>query len=133
MEIVLAFGLLAVAILALIAMFTSGVKLSAQARNITVATELGKQVIERARAKVKLSGFSYLPAGTYTFDGRAGDPIAGTPVFPPAPYPSTLVEHQEYFVVVSGAEPSADQLKNLRVDVYWTDTSHISLETKFTP
>ena len=37
MEIVLAFGLLAVAILALIAMFTSGVKLSAQARNITVA------------------------------------------------------------------------------------------------
>lgn len=130
---VLSFGLLAVAILALVAMFISGVKLSAQSRNITVATEIGRGVLEEIRAQIKVQGFSYLPTGDYSYDGRVPDAQAGPPYFPPAPYPGSKLNNQEYQVVVTGKEPSVDRLKQVRVDVYWTATSHISLETRFTP
>ena len=60
-----AFGILAVAILGLIGVFSSGVSLAAQARDLSVATELGRQVMERIRSATKNADFSHIPV-SYT-------------------------------------------------------------------
>lgn len=132
-EVVVAFGILAVAALALIAAFVSGMKLSAHSRDITIASEVAKQVLERTRDELRMFGFDYIPAGTYSFDGRAGDFPIGIPPFPPGPYPTTRISDQDYFVVVTGEEPAPGRLKNVRVDVYWHGDSHVTMETKFSP
>jgi hypothetical protein len=129
----LAFGLLSLAILALMAVFTSGVRAASQARNITVATELGKTALEKIRSNITTVGFASIPGGTYTFDGRLGQSQTGAPPYPPSPYPSAVIAHQEYTLVVSGEETVVGEIKGVRVDVYWNDTSHVTLETKFTP
>ena len=105
--------------------------MSAQTRNLSVATELGSQVLERTRSTSSLIGFSYIPDGSYVFDGRSGDTGVGTTtLFPPAPYPSTKVNNQLFEVVVTGEELVPERVKNIRVDIYWNDTGHTTLETR---
>ena len=115
------------------AVFTSGVRTASQARNITVATELGKKTLEKIRSDVRTTGFATIPSGSYSFDGRVGQAQTGTPLYPPSPYPSAVIANQEYTVVVTGEETVVDEVKGVRVDVYWNERSHITLETRFTP
>lgn len=89
--------------------------------------------MERIRSNVTTIGFASIPTGTYVYDGRLGNPPAGAPLYPPAPYPTTKVNGQEYFLVVSGDEPVTDRIRDVRIDVYWDELGHITLETKFTP
>lgn len=129
-ELVLAFGIVAVAILSLVAVFISGVQASARARDVTTATEVAHQILEAIKVQVRNNGQLSLPAGSYIFDGRVPDAPAGA--FPPAPYPVATLNNQRFFVVVSGAD-LGPTLKRVAVDVYWGETSKLSMETHLHP
>jgi Tfp pilus assembly protein PilV len=132
MEIVVAFGIVAVAILGLIGVFMSGVQLSARSRNLTGATQLGQQTMERIKFNISKMGFAYLPAGTYSYDGKIPTPAAGAAPFqfPPAPYPTTTVSNQNYILVVSGTELSPT-LREVQVEVLYGPTSRVKFTTRF--
>ncbi|MEW6279274.1 MAG: type II secretion system protein [Candidatus Eremiobacterota bacterium] len=133
-ELVLAFGVVAVAILSLVAVFLSGVRLTARSRELSSGTEVAHQVMEQVKLNVRQGGFGYLPPGSYNFDGKNPDPQVGVPplLFPPAPYPTTTVNNRDYTVLVSGQELSPT-LKELRVEVHWGDQSRVVLETHLHP
>ena len=133
LELVLSFGILAIAILALIGVFASGVTIAAQARDLSVATELGRQTMERIRSTTKELDFSHIPNGQYTFDGRLEHPTTGTPPFPPTPYPSVKINNHKFDIVVTGEELVLDKIKNIKIEVYWDDVSHITIETRVHP
>jgi uncharacterized protein (TIGR02598 family) len=129
-ELVLAFGIVAAAILSLVAVFIAGVQMSARSRDVTAATEVARQVLEAIKVRVRTNGQLSLPAGAYLFDGRV--PQAAAAGYPPAPYPVATVNRQRFFVVVSGSD-LGPTLKRIAVDIYWGPTSKISMETHLHP
>ncbi len=131
----LALGIVTVAILALVSVFVSGVKMAAQARDIAAANELARQVLERTRFNVRKGGLASIPSGSYTFDGRIPDPQVGAaPLeFPPIPYPGRTANKQRYSIVVSGSEVTPGRLKAIRVEVRWGATGQVALETHLHP
>ncbi len=134
-ELVLAFALVAMAILALVGVFVSGIQLAARSRDVTTATEVGRQMLERVRLNASKGGFAYIPAGGYTFDGRVGQPAVGVaPLqFPPAPYPEITQNNRKFALVVTGQEVMVGRLKSIQVEVWWSDKSKILLETSLHP
>lgn len=132
MELLLAFGIVATAILSLIGVFLSGVQLSASSRELAAGTQVAREVLEQIRANLRTGGPAYLPVGSYRFDGRRPDaPVGAAPlVFPPAPYPNRTVNGQTFTVQVEGTQSSATLL-NVRVDVFWGPTGHCFLETSY--
>lgn len=130
LEVMLALGVVAVAMLALAAVFISGLDLIARSKEIAVATELGREVVEQTKLNVRQLGFDFIPPGDYVYNGKNGDPALGTPQFPPLPYPSIVTAESEFFIVVSGTQTSAD-LRRMVVEVHWGERSKIVLETAF--
>lgn len=122
----LAVGVLAVAILSLLALFGSGLRLMDQANDVSRATEVARSVVEAT----KLLGYDGIPDGTVTFDGKNGDVAAGG--FPPEPYPSITLDGVEYFVIAS-TQPVEDTLKSVRVEVVWGARGRLSVETAVHP
>lgn len=136
MELVLALGVVTVAVLALITVFISGLELSARSRDLATATELARAVMERTKLNLRTAGFAYVPAGSYTFDGRAPAPRVGAPPldFPPDPYPGVPnLNGQRYSVLVTGSEPNPGKLKEMRVEVLFGPSSRVVVETRFHP
>jgi type II secretory pathway pseudopilin PulG len=135
-ELVIAFGIVAVAILSLVGVFVAGLKLSSRSRELAVAVEIGHQVMESIKQNTRTVGFGYVPAGAYTFDGRATTPTpqvgAAPSLFPPAPYPRSLVNAHEYRVVVSGQALSAT-LKQVRTEVFYGTSGRVSFVTLLRP
>ncbi len=66
-------GLLAVALLAVIGVFTGGLDLMARSQEISAATDVARELLER----VKSQGVSFIPGPPAVFDGRAPDPRVG--------------------------------------------------------
>jgi hypothetical protein len=132
-EIILAFGIVTVALLSLVAVFLSGLKLATHSRDLSAANEVGHHVLEAVKRNVQQSGFAYLPAGTFSFDGRptSSTPAVGTPpaTFPPSPYPGMLLNGTQFWVRVTGRELSST-LKEIVVDVYYGSNGHILLATR---
>ena len=129
LELMIAFGLITVAILGLIGVFASGLGLSGQSRNVASATELGREVIERIKFEVEQVGFGYVPGGTYSFDGHVPDVSIGSPPFPPPPYQTAWMNNQEFVISVTGSELSPT-FKEIRVTVSWDKLSKVILETR---
>jgi type II secretory pathway pseudopilin PulG len=132
LEIVIALGILSIVALALIITMISGIRASAQARRVSQGTHLAHQCMERIRTNLKVGGSSYLPAGTYKFDGQLPDPPVGTAplTFPPSPYPTYQLDQQDYRVVIYGSELSP-KLRQVSVEVLWGPSGHAALETHF--
>ena len=121
-EIILAIGVLAVAILGLATVFISGLKLVEASANLTSATNVGREFLET----VKEHGYSGTRAGT--FDGRTPTPPDARSGFPPAPYPKTTVDQHEYTLVVRCRDYSPT-IRTIEVDVYWDRDSKTSFST----
>lgn len=84
-EVVISVGLLAVALLAVIGLFTSTIRMQAQSQERAEATYLVRQLMDRIRAQPNV-----VPDAPRTWVGgelssTALDP--GPPTFPPLPYP----------------------------------------------
>ncbi len=121
-ELVVSVGLLAVVGLALLAGFTAGLKLMQQSTNLTMATDLGREVLEN----IKSSGYNQTALGT--FDGRAGDPEDPTTGFPEAPYPQGERNGWNYDLKVTCQQHSLTA-RQVTVEVRWGRTHRTSLTT----
>lgn len=123
----LAVGLLAVAVLAVVGVFTSSLELMHHSENHSVASELGRELFETIRAS---GGYAFIPAGSNRFDGRANQPkVSG---FPPDPYPEIQVDGRRYQFVVSVEEhPDLPDVRGVRIEIYWGTRGRTVLETAF--
>ena len=117
----LALGILAVALLGLMSVFVSGLRLQSQAEEITAATQVGREFLERLKA----SGPTVPGAGLY--DGWQPD-ARHSSGFPPDPYPSTTVDGRDFRLTVEVADRSAG-LKAVTVEVWWNRSEKVTLET----
>jgi type II secretory pathway pseudopilin PulG len=126
LEMMLALGILAAAVLGLVLLFGSGLQLQRQSADVTRATEVGRTFLETLRSQ----GGKAMPTAHARFDGRinqVSDPSTG---FPPAPYPSLDVDGRTYRLVVELAVHSASR-KSVKVEVYWDQNSRVVLETSY--
>jgi type II secretory pathway pseudopilin PulG len=126
MEVMLAIGLLAVAILSLVALFSSGMRLKTRLSQVTVASELARTTLERTKSM----GFSALPPVGSVFDGQIYTPQTAQG-FPPSPYPSQIIDSREYIVTVRVEEVvGRPRLRTVIVEVSWADRSQVTLSTR---
>ena len=122
LEILFALVLVTVAVLAVVSVYIGGMRLSAKGERLFIASETGKAVLERIRE----AGFSEIPDGTRTFDGRSNDPQLGD--FPPPPYPA----QGDYPILVETHLQEAN-LKSVTVRVFYDKDNSVVLQTYFTP
>jgi hypothetical protein len=122
----------ATALIALIGVITFGLQMLLRSKEMATATEVGREVMERIKVNVRTLGLGYLPVGSYVFDGRIPAPASGAPLFPPGPYPVANANGGTYPVVVSGQE-IGPRLKAVTVEVYYSATGKILLNTRMHP
>ena len=91
LEVLLALGILSVALLGIMGVYTIGLKQSVAEQSFQ-ASEMGSELLER----VGEMGFDDLPDTDVVFDGRRGDPAVDG--FPPAPYPTRNNLQAEVYV-----------------------------------
>lgn len=115
-EVMIAMVVLVIAILGLTSTFVSGLKISQSSVNLTGATNVARELLET----VKKRGYAATTVGE--FDGRVPEPSHAGSGFPPAPYPQTLVDGQQYVLLVRCREASPT-LRSVEVDVYWAQDS----------
>lgn len=117
----LAVGILAIAMLALIGVFTTGLKLLAQSRDSQTATQLARELMEQTRASGNVCRTAQV------FDGSVPTPpING---FPPPPYPAANVGGLPFTFVVR-TTPVRPDLIGVQVEVRWARHS-IRTESSF--
>jgi Tfp pilus assembly protein PilV len=131
LEVMIAITVLNVAMLVLMGVFTMGLRMMEQSTDVTVATNIASDVLERIRD----GGYANVPPGSHTWDGRVPDPQTGS--FPPGPYPTTTINHNNFTVLVKTvtqpALPKANPLIDVTVTVYWKSTAQVTLETYLHP
>ncbi len=120
LEVVIALGLLGVALLSILAVFVSGLRLQSQAEQVTEATQLARELLE----EIKASPASVPNSGQ--FDGRIPDPRSGA--FPPDPYPGVTTSGGEFRLVVELSEKSPELL-SVTVEVWWGEGQKVTLQT----
>lgn len=123
-EILIAFGIVATAVLALIAAFIAGTKLVSQSQQVANATQLARAELEAIREM----GYVAIPDADVTYDGRNPDPsIDG---FPPHPYDNP----PDGYVLLVTVEQKGYYLKSITVEVQWGDIgSKVVLQTYIHP
>lgn len=124
-ELMVAIGIVSFSLLTLMGVLTYSLGAVDGDRQLSTASNLAREVMESVRS----DGFTSIPAGTLTFDGRVPDPKAGD--FPPAPYPLVVNEEGDYEVVVSVAPKGV--LKSVTVDVYYQTERKVTLQCYLAP
>jgi type II secretory pathway pseudopilin PulG len=126
MEVILGIGLMGVALLSLVALLSSGLRLKTRLTQVTVATELARTTLERTKSL----GFAALPISGSFFDGSVYTPQTGSG-FPPSPYPAQVIDSRQYVVNVWVNEVvGRARLKNIIVQVSWAERSKVVLSTR---
>lgn len=123
MEILIALGLVAFALLTMVGVCIRGTHLMTRGERITIATDVGREVLE----SLKQQGYAALPAADSLFDGRVPDP-ADASGFPGPPYPSSRSCN-----LVIRTEKLDTELKSVTVTVYYDGTSHVEFQTYLRP
>lgn len=108
-ELMIGMALITIALLAMIGVFFSGLRLMTQGEALTQATESGRALLET----VKVYGYDTIPATSATFDGRNNDPPLAN--FPPTPYPRGANDYPMRVRV----EMVRAGLKNVWVEVFY--------------
>ncbi len=124
-EIVVALGVIAFALMTMIGLYVSGIRLMNRGEEITVATEIGRQVLESLKRD---GGYHYIPDTNEIYDGRVPDPRNPALDFPPAPYP--VNDQYRLWVASELVDPN---LKSVTVRVYYDNESHVVLQTYYRP
>ena len=121
-ETVLCLAIVGLVAAVLATVMIGGLRLMAQSRDVVVASEVAREVLER----IKQRGFDRVPSGT-SFDGR--NEKRATYDFPPKPYPCYRQNGGEYYVVVR-TTPVAVNAKRIVVRVFYQGRSQpVTVET----
>lgn len=123
LEILIAMCLVSMAVLAILAVYTSGLKLSAKGEKMVKATEIAQSTLETIREL----GYDKIPEPQTTFSGKKGDPQTDEG-FPPAPYPG----ESDYPIQVTAGIKETD-LKSVTVRVFYNERNSVVLQTFFSP
>lgn len=119
-EVIIAIGLLAVAIVSLVAMFSRGMIQLGHSKQVSQATDAAQTCLET----IKAGGPGFVALGT--FDGRQDDP-ANADGFPPAPYPKTA---EGYPLVVRASQTGTPAgTVAVSVEVFYESGQKVYLET----
>ena len=115
-EVMLSVGLLAVAVLAVIGLFTGAIQMQAQSQERAEAEAVARDMMERIRAAPS----NVPPAPASWIGGEfASTPVAvGPPDFPPIPYP---YDPGGYSVDVYLENAGNPDMKVVRVVIRWKD------------
>lgn len=116
-EVMISVGLLAVAVLAVIGLFTGAIQMQAQSQERAEAEAVARDIMERIRAAP-----SNVPPAPATWIGGefTSTPVdAGPPAFPPLPYP---YDSGGYSVDVYLENASRPDMKLVRVVIRWKDS-----------
>ncbi len=113
LEVMLAIGILAVAVLSLVEVFVSGLRASAQSLRVTLASEIGREFMETVRKK----GYPFVTPGT--FNGDLPTPPDATTLFPPAPYPTPTINGAKFVLRVRSATVNPEVV-SVEVEVFAT-------------
>lgn len=122
LEVMLALGLVSTAVLAIMSVYTMGLRQSAKAEKVVKATEMAREVLENTAAL----GFDKLPDTDRVFDGRVDAPQLNG--FPPAPYPAR--DGLEAYVIVDQLGP---ELRSVCVKVYFEKEHSVVFQTYYKP
>lgn len=125
-ELILALAIVAIAIIALVTLFISGLKLLSRSADVQRSSEIARETVE---AIVDM-GHALAPSAAATFDGRNNDPQDANG-FPPPPYPAATVEGKVYPISVS-VEPLGG-LKVVQVRVHYAAGGDLWLERYLHP
>lgn len=115
-------GILTVALLGLLGVFISGLKMVQASAGVTAATNIGREFLET----VKMRGYGATTVGV--FDGRIPTPPDSLSNFPFAPYPVATIDSQSYPLVVRCSDYTPT-IRSVSVDVYWRPESKTTLRT----
>lgn len=126
-EVVMALGILATAILALVAGFIGALELNSRSVELAVASQVGRDFMEQ----VKEQGYDRVPEGTFTFNGANNDPPTAQG-FPPTPYPRVQANGVGHTLRVR-VETKGATLKVVVVEVTWGEHGRVILETYLYP
>jgi type II secretory pathway pseudopilin PulG len=122
LEVMLALALVTAAVLAILSVYATGLRQSAESERMLKATEMARELMEG----VLQSGFEALPDSQTTFDGRVPDPPADG--IPPPPYPKR--DDLEALVIVDQVEP---QLKSVYVKIFYGSRRSVVLQSYVRP
>lgn len=122
LELCLAVGILATAILTMVGVYVSAIRLGHKGHQHVQALELARRELE------SIQDFGVPANKAQTWDGRVPQPKAGD--FPPDPYPGITTDQGEYALVVK-LTPS-QEVEIVQVDVFWKGGS-VSLVTQMMP
>ena len=127
-ELTLAVGITAFALLTILGVYLSNLKLADQSKDTSAATLVAREFLETLRQ----TGWESIPSGNRVYDGSVPDAQDGPTGFPPSPYPRVAVANQEFVVTVRLTE-IAPLLRSVQVEVGYGETGRVSLETLFRP
>lgn len=117
-ELCLAVGILATAILTMVGVYVAVIRLGHESQEQIQALGIARHQMEMIRGVA-------LPTAPASFDGRTNQPrVKG---FPPEPYPGLATEQAEYFVLVR-VENDIKNVKLVTVEVHWSN-GQVRLET----
>jgi type II secretory pathway pseudopilin PulG len=124
-ETILAFGLVAIALLAVVGLFTSSFRLQNRSTSLTTGTEIAREQLE----VIKLLGRDAPPPIDAEYDGSVPTPQEDSG-FPPPPYPFIVREGIIYTLSIK-VEPAPDTAtaKVVTVQVSWKDGGKAELQT----
>ena len=129
-EIMLAMGVISIALLGIIAMYTQGLFLLSDNKQVARATELAQENLEMIKAR----GVALISSGV-VYDSRNGDqpdPLTG---FPPPPY--NAGGNTEYPIVIEARKaqlrrlPTGVRVMAVTVRVYFEKDRYVELQTYF--
>ena len=126
-EVIMALGILSIAILAIVAGFIGALELNSRSVEMAVATQVGRDFLER----VKEQGYDKVPDGTFRYNGANNDPITADG-FPPSPYPQVAANGRQHWLLVRVGVKGAT-LKVVNVEVSWGNRGRVYLETYLYP
>lgn len=117
-------GLLAVALLAVIGLFTAAIRFQAQLQENSKATHMATEILERVRAAP--GTVPAAPAAWYGGELASTPQAAGPPPFPPNPYP-----YKDGFSIDVFLENSTRPgMKLIRVELRWKNNGRkLALQT----
>lgn len=125
-EVLFALAIVAIAIISLVTLFLSGLRLLTRSADLQRCSELARRQVE---AVLEMPA---LPPGTVSYDGRLNQAPDAATGFPPPPYPAVAVDDKSY-PVLCALRPVTGDVRVLEVRVFYGPEQSVWVERYLRP